>query len=77
MDKEGKPGLDPAVQAAVKDLFLASDVFRQAYSDFIRGRGADAPFRLHALEEAQQRLDEARSRAAEAELMARALRDEP
>lgn len=66
-----KPDLDPEVQAAVKDLFLASDVFRQAYADVLRGRGPDAHFRL---EEAQQRLDEARLRAAEAELHARAIR---
>jgi|GEM_PF-6410800 len=77
MVKEAKPALDPAVQAAVKDLFLASDVFRQAYSDYLRGRGPDAPFRLHALEEAQQRLDEARVKAAEAELTSRAVRREP
>ncbi|MEA3201428.1 MAG: hypothetical protein QOE90_2856 [Thermoplasmata archaeon] len=72
MDKGSKP-LDPEVRAAVKDLFMASDVFRQAYSDFLRGRGADAHFRL---EEAQARLDEARLKAAEAELHARAIRPE-
>lgn len=72
MDKEHNPALDPAVKAAVKDLFLASDVFRQAYSDYLRGKGPDQPFRLHALEEAEIRLDEARQRAADAELLARA-----
>ena len=74
MDKDDKPALDPAVKAAVKDLFLASDVFRQAYSDFLRGRGPDAAFRLNQLETAQERLDEARHRASEAELTARGLR---
>jgi hypothetical protein len=77
MVKDDKKALDPAVQAAVKDLFLASDVFRQAYSEFLRGSGPDAAFRLNQLEDAQARLDEARNRASEAELSARGLRYRP
>ena len=74
MVKTEKPSLDPAVAAAVKDLFRASDGFRRAYSDYLRGATADAPFRL---EEAEQRLDAARLRAAEAELSARHEREHP
>jgi len=58
--------VDPAVRAAVLDLFRASDAFRLAYDDFTRSQGRDHRA-LEALADAEARIDLARMRVVEAQ----------
>jgi hypothetical protein len=66
MPAKKEADVDPAVRAAVLDLFKASDAFRLAYDDFTRSQGRDHRA-LEALADAEARIDLARMRVVEAQ----------